>query len=159
MNLHATGRVIAERRRARGLTLNALATAAGVGRSTLAALENGKLEELGFAKVARLCAALDLVLEARPHALETPLMGHRHLTESAGRELTKAVIEDILIRGGVSAWRGLTNAIRSDKTGRLARRVRAVAAAVGKSDPKARAFATLMPDLLREHNTAGVGHG
>lgn len=157
MNLQSTGRLIAERRRSRGLTLQQLAARAGVGRSTLAALEAGKLDELGFAKVARLCAALDLVLEARALALETPLMTHRHLTESAGRELTKAAIEDILTRGNISAWRGLANAIRADKSGRRARRVREVAAAVGKSDPKARAFAVLMPQILKRKSVGAAG--
>ncbi|MGH8292489.1 MAG: helix-turn-helix domain-containing protein [Gammaproteobacteria bacterium] len=158
MNLHATGRLIAERRRTRGLTLQQLAARAGVGRSTLAALEAGKLDELGFAKVARLCAALDLVLEARPPTLEAPLMAHRHLTESAGRELTKAAIEDILTRGDISAWRGLASALRADKSGRLARRVREVATAAGKSDPKARAFTILMPQILKR-KSAGVARG
>jgi hypothetical protein len=46
----------------------------------LAALESGKLEELGFAKVERICTAVGVVLEARPTALDAPLMEHRHLT-------------------------------------------------------------------------------
>lgn len=149
MNLHSIGKLIAERRRARGLTLHALAAMAGVGRSTLAALETGKLIELGFAKVTRICAAVDLTLEARPLALETPLMPHRHLTEFAGRELSKAAIEDIITRGGFPTWRELVRAIRMDKTGRIARRVHDVATAAGKSDPKARALAVLIPDILR----------
>ena len=48
MDLLALGLLIAERRRAQGLRLAELAEAAGVGRSTLAALESGKLPELGF---------------------------------------------------------------------------------------------------------------
>ncbi|MBI2316731.1 MAG: helix-turn-helix domain-containing protein [Betaproteobacteria bacterium] len=159
MNLHSVGRLIAQRRREKGLTLKELAAAAGVGRSTLAALERGKSDELGFAKVARLCAAVDLVLEARPLALEAPLMAHRHLTEAAGRELTKAAIEDVILRGGSPAWRGLVRAIRADKTGRIARRVRKVAAAQGSHDVRARAFTTLLPDVLRERNRARAGNG
>ncbi|MBI2959264.1 MAG: helix-turn-helix domain-containing protein, partial [Betaproteobacteria bacterium] len=156
---HSVGRLIAQRRREKGLTLKELAAAAGVGRSTLAALERGKSDELGFAKVARLCAAVDLVLEARPLALEAPLMAHRHLTEAAGRELTKAAIEDVILRGGISAWRGLVRAIRADRTGRIARRVREVAAAQGSHDVRARAFTTLLPDVLRERNRARAGNG
>ena len=159
MNLLAMGKLIAERRRSKGLTLHALAAAAGVGRSTLAALEAGKLAELGYAKVERICAVLDLTLTARPPELDAPLMAHRHLTESAGRELTKAAIEDIITRGGFSAWRGLVRAIRADKTGRIARRAREVAAAAGKSDPKARVFGTLMPDILRTRKPAGAVRG
>lgn len=159
MNLDTVGHLIAERRRAKGLTLQALAEAAGVGRSTLAALERGKISELGFAKVARLCAAVDLVLEARPPLLEEPLMSHRHLTDAAGRELTKAAIEDVITRGDFAAWRGLVRAMRSDKTGRIARRVRTVSSALSGYDPRARAFATLLPDLLPERKPKRSANG
>lgn len=149
MNLDAIGRLIAQRRRDKGLTLAELATTARVGRSTLAALEHGKLSELGFAKIARICAELDLTLEPRPLALDAPLMRHRHLTEAAGRDLTKAAIEDVITRGEFSAWRGLVRAVRADPTGRIARRVRNVSTALSEHDPRARAFATLLPSLLR----------
>lgn len=131
-----------------GLTLQELAAKAGVGRSTLAALEAAKLRELGYAKVARLCDAAGLALEARPLQLDAPLMRHRHLTETAGRELTKAAIEDIITRGDFHAWRGLVCSLRNDKRGRLAGRVRGIAAAISQHDPKARAFARLLPELL-----------
>lgn len=153
MNLQAVGRLIAERRRARRLTLRELAANAGVGRSTLAALEAGKIVELGFVKVARLCAAVDLVLEARPLQLDAPLMDHRHLTETAGRDLTKAAIEDVITRGGVTAWRGLVRAIRADRSGRIARRARDIAAALSAHDDNARAFAALLPKLVRKSGT------
>ncbi|MBI3374619.1 MAG: helix-turn-helix transcriptional regulator [Betaproteobacteria bacterium] len=159
MNLQALGELIARRRRDKRPTLRQLAEAAGIGRSTLAALERGRTAELGFAKIARLCAAVDLVLEARPLALAAPLMPHRHLTETAGRELTKAAIEDIILRGGFSTWRGLARAIRTDRTGRIARRTREVAAALGKHDARARALATLLPKLLRERKLRGAASG
>jgi transcriptional regulator with XRE-family HTH domain len=152
MNLQTIGALIAERRREKRLTLRELAAAAGVGRSTLAALERGATAELGFAKVARLCAAVDLMIEARPFALDAPLMPHRHLTEMAGRELTKAAIEDVIVRGDFSAWRGLVRAIRADRTGRIARRAREVAFALRGHDARADAFAALIPDLLRERS-------
>ena len=159
MNLHEIGRLMAERRRAKRLTLSEMAAAAGVGRSTLAALEAGKTAELGFARVVRLCAAADLALEVRPLRLGAPLMPHRHLTEAAGRELTKAAIEDVITRGDVTAWRGLVRAIRDDSTGRLARRARDLATALGKHDDKARAFATLLPSLQRGKKGAGTRRG
>jgi transcriptional regulator with XRE-family HTH domain len=149
MNLSSVGSLIAQQRRAKGLTLTALASSAGVGRSTLAALESGKLPELGFVKVARLCDAVGLVLEARPFELDTPLMPHRHLTEVAGRDLTKAAIEDVIVRGDIAAWRGLVRAIRARQQGGLASRVQQVVAALDRDDPKVRAFATLLPDVLR----------
>lgn len=150
MDLRSIGHLIAQRRRAKALTLRQLAAHAGVGRSTLAALETGKLAELGLGKVARICAAVDLALEARPLVLDAPLMPHRHLTEFAGRELTKAAIDDVITRGDIRAWRGLVRAIRADQTGRVARRVREVATALAKHDAKAAAFAALVPRLRRK---------
>jgi transcriptional regulator with XRE-family HTH domain len=153
MNLQTIGQLIAEQRRAKGLTLTRLAAQAAVGRSTLAALEAGKLPELGLERVARLCAAVDLVLEVRPVELNEPLMAHRHLSEVAGRELTKAAIDDIITRGTIGTWRKLIQAMSTDKTGRIARRVNEMAKTLGKRDPKARAFATLLRKLsLKPHD-------
>jgi len=121
MNLQAIGRLIAEQRRAKGLTLTQLASRAEVGRSTVAALEAGKLSELGLQRVSRLCAAVDLVLDVRPVELKEPLMAHRHLSEIAGRELTKAAIDDIITRGNIGTWRKLVQAVNTDTTGRVAR--------------------------------------
>jgi transcriptional regulator with XRE-family HTH domain len=151
MNLHGIGLLVAERRRERGLTLQALATEAQVGRSTLAALESGKLRELGYGKVARISAAVGLVLEARPTALEKPLARHRHLTDAAARDLTKATMEDIVVRGDISSWRGLVNAIQRDSSGRLVRRAREVLAGADRSDSRVRAFSTLLAGVLKSN--------
>jgi transcriptional regulator with XRE-family HTH domain len=150
MDLNSVGYLIAQRRRSQRVTLSDLAARAGVGRSTLAALEAGKLAELGFAKVERICKAIGLALEAHALAADEPLMTHRHLTEAAGRELTKAAIEDVIVRGDISAWRGLVGAIRARRSDHLARRVQQVVAALDESDTKVRAFASLLPDILRE---------
>ena len=150
MNLIALGKLVAERRRKKGLTLTALAEQAHIGRSTLAALESGKLPELGYEKVNRLCSTLDMVLEPRPLALDDALMDHRHLTDAAGRDLTKAAIEDIVIRGDLTAWRGLIKAIREDRSQKIGRRVQQVVAAADRSDPKVRAFRKLLPALLEK---------
>jgi transcriptional regulator with XRE-family HTH domain len=149
MNLHGVGKMVGEQRRSRGLTLRALAAAAHVGRSTLAALESGKLAELGYTRVARICAAVDLVLEARPLLLEKPLAPHRHLSEAAGRELTKAAIEDIILRGDLDAWRGLTRALQRDTSGRLARRARDVLAGSDRSDKRVHAFSILLSGAVK----------
>jgi transcriptional regulator with XRE-family HTH domain len=149
MNLQGVGILVAERRRAQGFTLRALATEAHVGRSTLAALEAGKLRELGYGKVARICAAVGLVLEARPLTLEKPLARHRHLTEPAGRDLTKAAMEDIVVRGDIDSWRGLVRALERDSSGSLARRARDVLAGADRSDPRVRAFSTLLSGVLK----------
>src|ERR1700678_99451 len=113
MNLQTIGHLIAEQRRTKGLTLTQLAARAAVGRSTLAALEAGKLPELGLERVARLCAAVDLVLEVRPLELNEPLMTHRHLSEEAGRELTKAAIDDIITRGTIDPWRKIIKTLNT----------------------------------------------
>jgi transcriptional regulator with XRE-family HTH domain len=147
MDLRSIGRLVGERRRARKLTLPELAAAAGIARSTLAALESGKLAELGFNKVARVCAAVDLAIDVRAPTLDAPLMDHRHLTDMAGRELTKAAIDDIISRGDVTAWRGLVRAIQGDDTGRVIRRVQDVLRALSAHDPKARGFALMLPKL------------
>lgn len=149
MNLLSIGRLIAEQRRAKGFTLTQLAAKAAIGRSTLAALESGKLPELGFVRVSRLCAALDLVLEARPLHLVAPIIEHRHLTDFAGRELTKAAIDDTISRGDLKAWRGLIAAMRSDKTGRIEKRVMDIVRALAKYDGKAKAFANLLSSKTR----------
>jgi transcriptional regulator with XRE-family HTH domain len=155
MNLQTIGHLIAERRRAKGLTLTQLAAQAAVGRSTLAALEAGKLQELGLERVARLCAAVDLVLEARPLELKEPLMAHRHLSDTAGRELTKAAIDDIISRGTIGTWRKLVEAMNADKSGRIARRVSEMAKTLGKRDPKAQAFSALLLKLKdKSHDAA-----
>jgi transcriptional regulator with XRE-family HTH domain len=156
MNLKSVGRLIAEQRRAQQLTLRDLAAEAHVGRSTLAALEAGKLDELGFGKVDRICAVLGLVLEIRAPLLDEPIMEHRHLTERSGRELTKAAIEDVIVRGEIAEWRKLVKAMRNDGTGRIALRAKEVANALSQHDEKARAFAKLLPGLL-DHSESGNG--
>jgi transcriptional regulator with XRE-family HTH domain len=148
MELASIGALVAARRRAEGLTLAELAARARIGRSTLAALESGKLPELGFARVARICAAVGLVVDVRPPLLEEPIIPHRHLTEAAGRELTKAAIDDIIVRGDVTAWRKLFKAMRDDSSGRTERRVREVSAAIAGQDVKAKAFAALLPRVM-----------
>jgi transcriptional regulator with XRE-family HTH domain len=158
MDLALLGRWVAQRRREKGLTLIETAQSASVGRSTLAALEAGQLPELGFAKVGRICAAVDLVLEVRAPVLEAPLMPHRHLSEAAGRDLTKAAIADVVERGDLEAWRGLVRAIRAGDD-RLIRRVREVVRALDPDDAKVRAFAILLPEILRAPRSRATDRG
>ncbi len=156
MDLQAIGQLIAERRRAKHLTLSQLASRAKLGRSTLAALEAGKLPELGLTRVGRVCVVLDLVLEVRPFLLDGPILPHRHLTAAAGRELTKAAIDDVITRGGIAEWRVLIAAMRNDSTRRVARRVSDIARILAKHDIKARAFAALLPRLVSAPNEQSV---
>ncbi len=61
--LHSIGEQIAVKRKALGLSQAALASQAKVGHSTLDALENGRLGELGFSKIIRLLSALGMELK------------------------------------------------------------------------------------------------
>ena len=62
LDLSAIGTVLARRRKALRLRQTDVAERAGVSRATLDALENGRMAELGFAKVARILAAVGLDL-------------------------------------------------------------------------------------------------
>ena len=68
------GNAIATRRKAMGLSQTVLAGKAGVGRSTLDALENARLGELGFVKVARILAALGLHLKLQETGSNRPTL-------------------------------------------------------------------------------------
>ena len=90
VTLPALGEAIATRRKALGLSQRVLAGRAGVGRSTLDALENARMGELGWVKVARILAALGLELKLqeigsyRP-TLEELLEENRHDQDLDGR--------------------------------------------------------------------------
>ena len=68
------GEQIAVRRKALGLNQAALAKQAKVGHSTLDALENGRLGELGVSKIIRLLSALGLELKIQETAGRRPTL-------------------------------------------------------------------------------------
>jgi len=70
--LSALGEQMATRRRAMGLTQRALAQRARVGLSTLDALENARLGELGFTRVAKILSALGLELTMQETSTRRP---------------------------------------------------------------------------------------
>jgi transcriptional regulator with XRE-family HTH domain len=72
--LSSIGEQIAARRRSMGLTQAALAKRAGVGHSTLDALENGRLGELGLKRIVRLLAALGLELKIEEATARRPTL-------------------------------------------------------------------------------------
>lgn len=65
---------IAARRKALGISQAALAKRAGIGRSTLDALENGRLGELGLSKILRLLSALGLEFQLQDAAGHRPTL-------------------------------------------------------------------------------------
>jgi len=72
--LASIGEQIARRRKAVGLSQAALAGQARVGHSTLDALENGRLGELGLSKIIRTLAALGLELRIEETAGRRPTL-------------------------------------------------------------------------------------
>jgi transcriptional regulator with XRE-family HTH domain len=72
--LSSIGEQIAARRRTLGLSQSALAKQAKVGHSTLDALENGRLGELGLSKIIRLLSALGLELKIQEAAGRRPTL-------------------------------------------------------------------------------------
>jgi transcriptional regulator with XRE-family HTH domain len=65
---------IAKRRKANGLTQGELAKMARVSRSTLDALENGRMGELGYAKVNNLLTALGLEFKLQAAVSSRPTL-------------------------------------------------------------------------------------
>lgn len=74
LTLSTLGEQIAVRRKSQGLSQSALAQRAGIGRTTLDALENGRTGELGFSKISKLLAALGLELSIQESSARRPTL-------------------------------------------------------------------------------------
>ena len=74
LTLSSIGEQIARRRRAQGLSQAILAKQAGIGRTTLDALENGRLGELGLSKIIKVLAALGLEFSIRESSTRRPTL-------------------------------------------------------------------------------------
>ncbi len=72
--LSELGERIATKRKALGLTQPTLAKKARVGLSTLDALENGRLGELGYSKITNILAALGLELKLQEASAGRPTL-------------------------------------------------------------------------------------
>lgn len=72
--LSAIAEHIAQKRKALGLTQAALAKKAHVGRSTLDALENGRMGELGYTKINNILSALGLELRIQDASSRRPTL-------------------------------------------------------------------------------------
>jgi transcriptional regulator with XRE-family HTH domain len=72
LTLSSIGEQIAERRKSLRLSQTALAKQAGVGRTTLDALENGRSGELGFSKITKLLTVLGLELTLKESSSRRP---------------------------------------------------------------------------------------
>jgi transcriptional regulator with XRE-family HTH domain len=87
MDLAKIGTAIAARRRALHLRQEELAANTGISRSTIARLETGALDELGFNKLMRILAALRLDLRATDANIGRPTLDDLQREAS---ELTEA---------------------------------------------------------------------
>jgi transcriptional regulator with XRE-family HTH domain len=74
LTLLSIGEQIGAKRKALGLSQTALANQARIGRSTLDALENGRIGELGFSKIERLLSVLGLELKIQESASRRPTL-------------------------------------------------------------------------------------
>lgn len=74
LTLPSIGEQIAAKRKALGLSQAILAKQAKVGHSTLDALENGRLGELGLSKIVKLLSALGLELRIQETAGRRPTL-------------------------------------------------------------------------------------
>ena len=72
--LSLLGEQIATKRKTLGLTQPLLARKARVGRSTLDALENGRLGELGYSKITSILSALGLELKLQDARARRPTL-------------------------------------------------------------------------------------
>jgi transcriptional regulator with XRE-family HTH domain len=70
--LSSLGEQIATKRKALGLTQRALAKKARVGLSTLDALENGRLGELGYSKITNILTVLRMELKLQETSVGRP---------------------------------------------------------------------------------------
>lgn len=72
--LNSLGEQIAWKRKTLGLTQSMLASKSKVGLSTLDALENGRLGELGYAKITNILASLGLELKLQEACTRRPTL-------------------------------------------------------------------------------------
>jgi len=72
--LSAIAEQIARKRKALGLSQTALAKKAHVGRSTLDALENGRMGELGYTKISNILSALGLEMRIQQASSSRPTL-------------------------------------------------------------------------------------
>ena len=87
--LPSIGKEIAAKRKALGLTQPALAKKARIGLSTLDALENGRLGELGYSKITNILAVLGLELKLQERSARRPTLEELMEEESDDKGLDR----------------------------------------------------------------------
>jgi transcriptional regulator with XRE-family HTH domain len=89
LTLSSIGQEIATKRKALSLTQPALAKKARVGLSTLDALENGRLGELGYSKITNILSALGLELKLHEASARRPTLDELMEEEREDRRGTR----------------------------------------------------------------------
>ena len=74
LSISAIAEQIAHKRKALGLSQAALAKKAHIGRSTLDALENGRMGELGYTKISNILSALGLEMRIQQASSRRPTL-------------------------------------------------------------------------------------
>jgi transcriptional regulator with XRE-family HTH domain len=74
LQISAVAEQIAYKRKALGLSQAALAKKAHIGRSTLDALENGRMGELGYTKISNILSALGLEMRIQQASSSRPTL-------------------------------------------------------------------------------------
>jgi transcriptional regulator with XRE-family HTH domain len=87
--LSSIGEQIAKKRKALDLTQRDLAKKSRVGLSTLDALENGRLGELGYSKITNILAALGLELKLQETRAQRPTLEELMNEESDDKGLDR----------------------------------------------------------------------
>lgn len=85
MNMQSLGVAIRTARKQRHLTQTDLSQQLGMSRSTLSAIENGTVSEVGIRKVMALCSALGLELAVQPMFARRPTL-HNLVDEAEQRK-------------------------------------------------------------------------
>jgi transcriptional regulator with XRE-family HTH domain len=74
LDIPSLGAQIAQKRKQLGLSQAELARKASIGRSTLDALENGRIGELGYSKITKILSALGLELKLQETSSRRPTL-------------------------------------------------------------------------------------
>lgn len=99
MRLYELGYYIRKARRARGLTQDELATAAGLSRTTINQLENGVFPDLGMNKAQAVLDHLGLELRVEPASRTRRPDFIRMACSSASKSFRELLAEKELVRG------------------------------------------------------------
>ncbi len=89
LTISSIGEQIATKRKALRLTQPALAKKARIGLSTLDALENGRLGELGYSKITNILSALGLELKLQEASARRPTLDELLEKDDADQSLDR----------------------------------------------------------------------